>query len=68
MTEKADGEYELICDHCGKTAKIGFDTFDEAVRYKRIKKWKPVKTKTQGWVDLCPGCATPENIEEYRNR
>jgi hypothetical protein len=68
MIDKDGDEYELICDHCERTTMIKFDSFDEAVRYKMMKKWKPVKTKTQGWVDLCPRCATSENIEEYRNK
>jgi hypothetical protein len=67
MIDKDGDEYELICDHCEDSVD-GFDEFGEAVRYKKIKKWKAVKTKTQGWVDLCPRCATPENITEYRNR
>jgi hypothetical protein len=68
MIERNGDEYELICDHCEKTPMVGFDTFDEAVRYKQMKHWKPVKTKTQGWVDLCPQCATPEIISEYRKK
>jgi hypothetical protein len=67
MIERSGDEYELICDHCERS-KTGFDTFDEAVRHRKIKKWNPVKTKSQGWVDLCPRCATPENIAEYRDK
>jgi hypothetical protein len=47
---------------------LRFEKFDEAVRYKTEKRWKPIKTKMQGWVDLCPKCATPENIAEYRSK
>jgi hypothetical protein len=68
MIERNGDDFELICDHCGKTPMIGFDTFDEAVGYKARKRWTSVKTKTRGWVDLCPLCATPEIIREYREK
>jgi hypothetical protein len=67
VIDKDGDEYELICDHCGMSKK-GFDTFNEAVQYKKIKKWRAVKTETQGWVDLCPECVTPGNIAGYREK
>jgi hypothetical protein len=67
MIQRNGDEYELTCDHCEKSLD-GFDRFNHAVQYKKEYGWKSVKTKTLGWVELCPQCATPETIEEYRGR
>jgi hypothetical protein len=68
MIDRNGDGFELICDHCNRTPMVEFDSFEEVVRYKIAKRWKPIKTKTQGWVDLCPKCAIPEKIAEYRNK
>lgn len=67
MIERTGDQYELICDHCEKTVS-GFDTFQEAVNFKRVKGWKSVKTKSMGWAELCPICAKPDTIREYRDK
>lgn len=45
--------YELICDICGED--FDFETFDDAVNYKRENGWKSEKYKGE-WQDICPEC------------
>jgi hypothetical protein len=66
VIERSGDEFELICDHCNDT-EDGFKTFDDAKDYK-VENWKSVKTRTQGWVELCPDCSTYEIIREYREK
>jgi hypothetical protein len=66
MIERNRDEFELICDHCQDYVD-GFDEFDEAVQYKKDN-WKSVKGESGEWYELCPDCATPEIIREYKNK
>ena len=51
------GIYSLECDECGDEAEEDFDSFYEAVEWKKDKTnlWSSRKTKG-GWEDLCPKC------------
>jgi hypothetical protein len=64
------GYYEIICGECGETLDVDFDTFEEAVEYKKTiakgEGWRAVKDKEGGWHDLCPDCATPEFIRKLK--
>ena len=54
MIEKNNYGYKLICDICGYETD-GFDTFQEAVEYKKDGEWKSQKV-ADGWEDICPNC------------
>ena len=45
--------YWLICDICGQ--EHDFETFDEAIDYKRENGWISEKYKGE-WQDICPEC------------
>lgn len=45
---------ELTCDICGHCVS-GFDSFHEAVDYKKENGWKSQKHKGE-WEDICPKC------------
>jgi hypothetical protein len=58
MIEKnIDHDYSLICDECGTEADGVFDSFEEAVAFKKDKNngWHSIKTDDE-WEDLCPDC------------
>ena len=44
----------LVCDVCGHEIKY-FDTFQEAVDYKKENGWKSVRDGNE-WQDVCPDC------------
>lgn len=49
--------YELECDVCGDDAGIDFDTFMEAVDWKKDKSNGWTSKKIGGdWHDVCPDC------------
>lgn len=64
------GYFELRCDACGDEADSDFDTFAEAIEYKRGtargEGWRSVKDCNGDWWDLCTSCATPENIRNIK--
>jgi hypothetical protein len=66
MIERNGDGFELVCDHCEEPVD-GFDDFEEAVKFKMTHAWKSVKGRNQ-WYELCPLCATPEIIREYRGK
>jgi len=47
-------QVELACDICGY-AVTSFDSFQEAVDYKKEDGWKSQKHKGE-WEDICPEC------------
>jgi hypothetical protein len=61
-------EYCLVCDNCGDVCDEVFDSFQEAVEYKKDKdnSWRVIKDKNNDWQDLCPACTTPEIIAELK--
>jgi hypothetical protein len=52
MIDRSGDGYELICDNCEDS--LDFDTFGEAVQYKKARRWRPVKSDSGTWYDLCP--------------
>jgi len=54
MIEKNTYGFKLICDICGNEVD-GFDTFQEAVEYKKDEGWRSQKV-SDGWEDICPEC------------
>jgi hypothetical protein len=61
-------EFELSCDYCEEPAEETFDTFQEAVEFKKDNGWKSVKDKAGNWHELCPECQDPEIIREMREK
>lgn len=53
MINKEYGKTILSCDICEEQFK--FDSFDEAVDYKKDNNWKSKKIKNE-WIDMCPSC------------
>lgn len=70
ITRNDIGYYTLQCDNCGDEPDEDFDTFQEAVTYKKetakAEGWRSVKDGNDEWWDLCPSCATPENMRKIR--
>lgn len=58
MIERNDDLYELSCDICGYVEDQFFDTFEEAVSFKKDKsnEWRSKKIDGE-WHDMCPDCA-----------
>lgn len=54
MIRRCNNGYELICENCGFSV-TGFDTFQEAVDYKKENGWRSHKVD-DGWEDVCPDC------------
>lgn len=54
IEQRGEWRYVLVCDECGREVKY-FNTFDEAVEYKRDNRWKSRKEDGE-WVTLCPDC------------
>ena len=65
--EKIDRNmYELTCNHCEETVDESFDSFQDAVQYKKDNEWKSVKDKDDAWQDLCPSCQSPDIIRKLK--
>lgn len=54
--DKIHGEYHLSCDICGEGPQRSFESFDEAVQYKRDNKWGTHQKKNYDWQDTCDCC------------
>ena len=55
MIDKHFGDFILVCDYCEEEAEEAFDSFQDAMDYKRKNDWKSIKT-SKGWKDCCPEC------------
>jgi hypothetical protein len=55
MIYKEMGYYFLYCDVCGEEESGMFDSFYDAVEYKKINGWKSQKRNSE-WEDVCPEC------------
>lgn len=47
MIDKAYGKYEVSCDVCGELAEEKFNSFQDAVDYKKSNGWK-----SQKWINV----------------
>lgn len=58
--EKNDGfnNFDLCRDICGEETNEGFDSFYEAVEFKKNKSngWISKKDSKGQWKDICPDC------------
>lgn len=54
MITRDNNGYKLVCDSCGYEV-TGFDTFQEAVDYKKENDWKSKKCEDE-WEDNCTNC------------
>ena len=50
------GIYELDCDMCFESDRNKFDSFNEAIEFKKTSKWTSV-LKSGIWMDICPNCS-----------
>jgi hypothetical protein len=69
MIERDDmHEYVLSCDNCGDVCDEMFESFYDAVEYKKDKDngWRTIKDKSGGWQELCPACNTPDIIRKLK--
>ena len=53
MIDRQYSKYVLTCDCCG--LETTFDTFQEAVDYKKASGWKAQKLG-EDWIDYCTEC------------
>ena len=62
MIEKVGESYRLVCDICalGDGGEIEFDTFEEAVEYKKEHGWVSLQFRDGEWEDICSVCAEIE--------
>jgi hypothetical protein len=53
-----EDDFRLICDHCEDECDEFFETFYDAVEYKKDKsnRWRSIKIDDDEWWDLCPSC------------
>lgn len=58
--DKNDGfdNFDITCNICGAETNEGFDSFSEAVAWKKDKAngWKSRKNAKGQWEDVCPDC------------
>jgi hypothetical protein len=69
MIERDGGDsFLLSCDNCGEWCDKIFDTFYDAVAYKKDRDngWRTVKDKDGDWQELCPACNTPDIIRKLK--
>jgi hypothetical protein len=68
MIERGDYNYELKCDFCNSIADETFDTFQEAVDYKKDREnnWRSVRSASGEWYDLCPDCNDVDTIAKVK--
>jgi len=59
-------DFRLVCDWCEDELDEIFNTFQEAVAYKKEYGWRSVKDKYGEWYDLCPVCNKPEIITKLK--
>jgi hypothetical protein len=61
-------EFMLSCDNCGDECDDTFETFQDAVDFKKDRDngWKAVKDFNGEWNDLCPSCNQPDIILKLR--
>ena len=54
-----DEGYELICDKCEMHCDFVFESFMEAVEYKRDRTtgWTSRIDSNGRWIELCPDCS-----------
>jgi hypothetical protein len=65
--DKDDG-FVLLCDNCGEEADVLFESFQEAVDYKKDSDngWRTIKDKNGAWCELCPERNAPEIIRKLK--
>ena len=68
MINKEDYDaFSLTCDHCEEEAEETFETFEEAVQFKKDNGWRSVKNVFENtWSDLCPDCQSPSILAEHK--
>jgi len=66
--DEFDRSWSLQCDECGEEANECFETFQDAVDYKKDRGngWRSVKDRYDAWNDLCPSCNCAEVIQKLK--
>ena len=65
MILKFGKEYVIECDVCGTETEEGFESFGEAVEFKRTKSNGWISRKVDdNWEDLCSDCKEDFNKGE----
>jgi hypothetical protein len=61
-------KFVLSCDNCMNELDEVFESFYEAVEYKKDEDngWCTIKDKIGDWQELCPACNTPEVIRKLK--
>lgn len=55
MIEKDEGKFYIVCDTCGESSNVGYDTFQDAIDSKVYEGIKSIKYDTE-WMDICEEC------------
>ena len=56
MIDKINNVYKIICNACGKVFNIEFQSFQEAVMFKKKNGWRSVMLSASKWNEICPDC------------
>lgn len=55
MIGKEYGKFRLLCDVCGNIVEEEFDTFQDALDFARLNRWR-LQWRKGGWENVCPTC------------
>jgi hypothetical protein len=69
IEKAAEGSFALFCDNCGDECDEVFETFQDAVAYKKDTDngWRSSKDKNDDWCELCPAYYTPGVIRKLKD-
>ena len=68
IRDEFGGDFKLQCDECGEEAHEWFETFQDAVDFKKDRDngWRAVKDQYEEWHDLCMSCNCEEIIRKLK--
>ena len=55
MITREYGGHKLACDVCGIAVEEEFDTFQDALDFARINRWR-LEWRKGEWENICPTC------------
>jgi len=61
--DKIHGQHFLACDVCGEGPQRPFESFDEAVQYKKMHGWRSRQNSRYEWEDICDECTHTKRRE-----
>ena len=68
MIDKINNIHKIICNSCGEIFKNEFNSFYDAVEYKKSNGWRSVKISEAKWDEICPDCVEFEKRLKVKGR